>query len=100
MLVLSRHAGQSVMIGHDVVVTVLEVRGDVVRIGISAPRDVDVHREEVFLELRAANVSAATVPEGALDAVRRLLPPPPEGAAGQPAPRPQPRPDRRPRPRG
>lgn len=59
MLVLSRRAGESIVIGQDVVVTVLEVRGDVVRVGVSAPRGVDVHREEVFIELRAENRSAA-----------------------------------------
>lgn len=48
MLVLTRGVNESIMIGRDVVVTVLEVRGDHVRIGIEAPRDVQVHREEVF----------------------------------------------------
>ena len=52
MLVLTRHANQSIMIGDDVVVTVLEIRGDQVRLGIQAPRSVDVHREEVFVALR------------------------------------------------
>ena len=51
MLVLTRRANQSIMIGADVVVTVLEVRGDQVRIGIDAPRSISVHREEVFREL-------------------------------------------------
>ena len=52
MLVLTRHANQSIMIGQDVVVTVLEVRGDQVRLGIQAPRHVEVHREEVFTALQ------------------------------------------------
>lgn len=52
MLVLTRRVSQSIVIGKDVVVTVLEVRGDQVRIGVTAPREVDVHREEVFLELQ------------------------------------------------
>jgi carbon storage regulator len=52
MLVLTRHANQSIMIGDDVTVTILEIRGDQVRLGISAPRSVDVHREEVFVALR------------------------------------------------
>jgi len=52
MLVLTRHANQSIMIGDDVVVTILEVRGDQVRLGIRAPRSVDVHREEVFVALQ------------------------------------------------
>ncbi len=59
MLVLTRRANQSIMIGHDIVITVLEVRGDQVRIGIKAPRSVDVHREEVFASLQQANLAAA-----------------------------------------
>jgi carbon storage regulator len=47
VLVLTRRVNQSIVIGDDIVVTVLEVRGDHVRIGISAPRDVVVDREEV-----------------------------------------------------
>lgn len=60
MLVLTRRANQSIIIGDDVVVTVLEVRGDQVRIGITAPRDVTVHREEVYRALHEANTDAAT----------------------------------------
>ena len=52
MLVLTRRANQSIMIGDDVVVTVLDIRGDQVRIGIKAPRSVEVHREEVFVVLQ------------------------------------------------
>ena len=59
MLVLTRRANQSIMIGHDIVVTVLEVRGDQVRLGIRAPRSIDVHREEVFANLQQANQAAA-----------------------------------------
>ena len=59
MLVLSRRLGESVMIGDDITVTVLEVRGDIVRLGIDAPRDVKVHREEVYREVEASNRAAA-----------------------------------------
>ena len=80
MLVLSRSAGESVMIGSDIVVTVLEVRGDVVRIGIDAPRDVKVHREEVFRALEEANRAAAGSDAAAeAELAKRLsLPPKPE----------------------
>ena len=73
MLVLTRRAGQSIVIGHDITVTVLDVRGDQVRLGINAPRTVDVHREEVFLELQRANRSAASVPTGALSNLGSLV---------------------------
>lgn len=75
MLVLSRRAGESVVIGDDVVVTVLEVRGDVVRVGIRAPRTIQVHREEVYRELRRANAEAAASSERAEQALTSLLRP-------------------------
>jgi carbon storage regulator len=73
MLVLTRRAGESVIIGDDVVITVLEARGDVIRLGIQAPRDVQVHREEVWRELQAANREAASPTEDAVRAVTRML---------------------------
>lgn len=84
MLVLTRRAGQSIMIGTDIVVTVLEVGGEAVRIGIQAPSDVAVHREEVFLVLREANEAAAVSPSADLSALRGRKPPapPPAGAGG------------------
>jgi len=60
MLVLSRRPQQSFIIGHDIVITVLEVNGDTVRLGIAAPRDVAIHREEVYRELQLANTTAAS----------------------------------------
>ncbi len=81
MLVLTRRVSQSIVIGKDVVVTVLEVRGDQVRLGVSAPRDVDVHREEVFDELQETNRAAASPSPDAVSALGKLLPPaeePPE----------------------
>lgn len=74
MLVLTRRANQSIMIGHEIVVTVLEVRGDQVRIGINAPRSVDVHREEVFAALQQANVAAASASKEQLDQLGALRP--------------------------
>ena len=52
MLVLTRRANQSIIIGNDIVVTVLEIRGDQVRLGITAPHSVSVHREEVYAEIQ------------------------------------------------
>ena len=76
MLVLTRRAGESVMIGDDVIITVLEARGDVIRLGIQAPREVQVHREEVYRELRAANQAAASPTEDAVQAVTQMIQPP------------------------
>lgn len=69
MLVLTRRANQSIMIGHEIVVTVLEVRGDQVRLGIKAPRSIDVHREEIFAQLQQANRDAAKAPKAAMDSL-------------------------------
>lgn len=73
MLVLSRRAGESIAIGDDVVVTVLEVRGDVIRVGIDAPRSVTVHRAEVVAQLQDTNREAASPTDDAVRSVRRAL---------------------------
>jgi carbon storage regulator len=73
MLVLTRRPGESVMVGDEVTITVLEVRGEVIRLGIAAPRSIQVHREEVYRELRAANRQAASPTEQAVQELARLL---------------------------
>lgn len=64
MLVLTRRKNQSIVIGDGITVTVLEVKGDNVRLGITAPRDVQVFREELLTALSEANDSAV-LPEAA-----------------------------------
>ncbi|GCE77182.1 carbon storage regulator CsrA [Cellulomonas biazotea] len=75
MLVLSRRVGERLVIGDDIVVTVIEVRSDGVRLGIDAPRDVRVHRAEVLDALTAANADAAAADDSTAAALRRLVPP-------------------------
>jgi carbon storage regulator len=73
VLVLTRKVNQSIVIGGTVVVRVLQVGRDQVRLGIEAPTDVLVHREEVFQALEAANrTAAATTPERLQDLVVQL----------------------------
>ena len=64
MLVLSRQRDQSIVIGDDIEITIVDVRGDKVRIGINAPREVTVHRKEVYEAIRrekeAKSAAAAT----------------------------------------
>lgn len=61
MLILSRREGETIVIDGNIRVTVLEVRGDQVRIGIEAPRSVSVHRQEVFDQISARNIQASDV---------------------------------------
>lgn len=80
MLVLSRKVGERIRIADDIEVVVLEVGRDQVRIGVQAPRDVSVHRHEVYCEIVESNREAAvpdvSVEEVVHSAVRRTPPPP------------------------
>lgn len=59
MLRIKRRAGERIIVGGDVIIEVLEVRGGTVRIGIDAPRSVPVYREEIWLEIKRENEAAA-----------------------------------------
>ncbi|MFN8195737.1 MAG: carbon storage regulator CsrA [Nocardioidaceae bacterium] len=73
MLVLSRRVGEAIVVGDDVTITVLEVRGDVVRVGIDAPRSVAVHRAELLAEIRSTNEAAASPDESAVASLTKEL---------------------------
>jgi carbon storage regulator len=64
MLVLSRRTNESIIINGNITITVLEIRGDHIRIGIDAPREITIHREEIHAELAAANREAAETRAG------------------------------------
>ena len=59
MLILTRRVGETLMIGDEVTVTVLGVKGNQVRLGINAPKDVSVHREEIYQRIKAEQAAAA-----------------------------------------
>ncbi len=61
MLVLSRQRDETIMIGDDVEITIVDIRGDKVRLGITAPRNIQVHRKEVYEAIRRENERAATL---------------------------------------
>lgn len=62
MLVLSRRPNESIVINDKIVITVIEIRGDKVRLGIEAPRDVPVHRSEVYSAIQRAETEVSDVP--------------------------------------
>ncbi len=59
MLALTRKANESIMIGNDIEVTVLEVRGEQIKLGINAPKHIPVYRKEVYIQIQEANKEAA-----------------------------------------
>ena len=65
MLVLSRKNNESIVINDDIVITIVEIRGDKVRLGIVAPKDVPVHRQEVYEAIHGVKVQSALPTAGA-----------------------------------
>ena len=66
MLVLSRKKNESIVINNDITIVVVEIRGDKVRLGVEAPKEVPVHRQEVYDAIQRANASDSTADAGAL----------------------------------
>jgi carbon storage regulator len=59
MLALSRKSNESIMVGNDVEFTILEIKGDQVKIGISAPKSIPIYRKEIYIQIQEANKEAA-----------------------------------------
>jgi carbon storage regulator len=73
MLVLSRQRDETIMIGDDIEITVVDIRGDKVRLGINAPRLVQVHRKEVYEAIKRENAEASLVQVDDLEIANRSL---------------------------
>ena len=73
MLVLSRQRDETIMIGDDVEITVVDIKGDKVRLGINAPREIQVHRKEVYDAIKRENTAAANVQVDDLSRATRKL---------------------------
>lgn len=71
MLALSRKKGESLIINNNIEITVLEVKGDQVKIGISAPKEIPVYRKEVYVQIQEANKEAMTKPSP--EALKKLF---------------------------
>ena len=74
MLTLTRSVGETIRIGDDIEVHVVEVRGGTVRLGFKAPREVAIHREEVYRQIAEANLLAAQVTADSLGALAAFAP--------------------------
>ena len=70
MLALSRKKGEALFINNNIEVTVLEVKGDQVKVGIEAPREIPVYRKEVYLQIQEANKASSDA--SAMDALKSL----------------------------
>ncbi len=73
MLVLSRQRDETIMIGDDVEITVVDIRGDKVRLGITAPTRIAVHRKEVYEAIKAENERAAMINSPDIDSLNRSV---------------------------
>ncbi|MCI8626786.1 MAG: carbon storage regulator CsrA [Lachnospiraceae bacterium] len=73
MLALSRKENESVMIGNDIEVTILEIKSDQVKLGIKAPRSVSIYREEIYLQIQQANREAAEAKTPAAGSLEQLF---------------------------
>jgi carbon storage regulator len=71
---LTRKIGESIAIGDDIQIHVVDIRGSQVKLGIMAPKDVEIYREEVYLKIQEENRLAAQVSRDALSSVETLLP--------------------------
>ena len=71
MLALTRKKGESLVINNNIEITVLEIRGDQIKIGIQAPKNVPIYRKEVYLQIQKENEEAGSV--DGLDALKGLL---------------------------
>jgi len=70
MLVLTRKLNESIQIGDNIEITVLSVQGDQIKLGIKAPRDIEVHRKEVYMAIQESNNEAASILPNILDILK------------------------------
>ncbi len=96
MLILARKVGESIIIGDRVEISIVDIKGDQVKLGITAPRDVKVYRQEVYREIQEENRRAAGARPEALPDIGLPKEPPAPGAPGAPPAPPAPPPKDKP----
>jgi carbon storage regulator len=70
MLVLTRKLQESIKIGNDIEITVLAIEGDQIKLGISAPKNIEIHRKEIFISIQEENNKAA---QSSIDSINQLF---------------------------
>lgn len=73
MLILSRKTDQQIKIGENITITIIDIKGDQVKIGVEAPKEVKVFRQEVFNAIRNENTAASSVSNDAISALSKIL---------------------------
>jgi carbon storage regulator len=73
MLILARKEDQSIMIGDDIEITIVNIKGDHVKVGIKAPTNVKVYRKEIFEEIKKANIEATNIKPDAMKNITDLF---------------------------
>ena len=73
MLALSRKSNESIMIGNDIEITILDIKNDQVKIGITAPKSVGIYRKEIYLQIQEENKKAMESSTPALNAIAQLF---------------------------
>lgn len=70
MLILRRKVNESIQIGDDIEITILSIEGEQIKIGIDAPKNVDIHRKEVYIAIQEENSEAANIPVDLLELLK------------------------------
>ena len=71
MLVLSRKLNESIQIGDDIEIKVLGIEGDQIKLGIAAPKSIDIHRKEIYIDIQEQNSAAASFPADLLGLIEK-----------------------------
>jgi carbon storage regulator len=72
VLVLARKPNQSIMVGDQIEIKIIEIKGDQVKIGIEAPKAIGVHRKEIYEEIKEANIKASSTNQQAIDKIKKV----------------------------